>query len=253
MALFISPPYSSLLRSNGAGEAAGLSQAAVMPPQARRHDTPRLMTCDRQGEEPTGSTAFPAWHQISTETSPGSHRDSVQGSALWFSPAVRPGEVLHRMDGDVHGGSLQPPQRTVISTALAGPTADGKLDSPSHPPMLSFPSTYFKKKNHKKVLSNPFLFKTVWRQSPSPERRPSRASERGTTVAPMASLPPSASASSSLQKGVRGGGGNPVIPQPPKPRPRQETSHFTEESSEESWQGVWPELSLSPLSGSYLK
>ena len=96
-------------------------------------------------------------------------------------------------------------------------------------------------------------FETVWRQSPSQERRPSQASEHGMKIAPTAPLPPSASASSSLQKGVRGGGKNPVIPQPPRPRPRQETSHFTEESSEESWLGVRLELSLSPLSGSYLK
>lgn len=56
-----------------------------------------------------------------------------------------------------------------------------------------------------------------------------------------------------LAEGGWGGGRNPVIPQPPRPRPRQETSRFTEESSEESWLGVRLELSLSPLSGSYLK
>ena len=99
----------------------------------------------------------------------------------------------------------------------------------------------------------PGEFETVWRQSPSQERRPSQASECGMTIAPTAPLPPSTSASSSLQKGVRGGERNPVIPQPPRPRPRQDTSHFTEESSEESWLGVQLELSLSPVSGSYVK
>ena len=126
-------------------------------------------------------------------------RQDIPGQPLRLCPGLSP-PVLSCPQA--RGGSAQhgwrcarwrppAPQRTVISAALAGPAADGKLDSLSRPPVFSFPSTYLKKKkNHKKVLSNPFLFKTVWRQSPSPERRPSRASERGTTVAATASLPP---------------------------------------------------------------
>ena len=229
-----------------------------MPPQARHYDTPGLMTCDRQGDAPTGSTAFLSWHQISTETSPGSRRDSFQSSALWFSPAGtgRPGEVSAQRGWRCSRWGLQPPHRTGISAALAGPTAAGKLDSPSRPPVLSFPFTYFVFffKSQKGFLKPfPGEFETVWRQSPSQERRPSQASECGMTIAPTAPLPPSTPASSSLQKGVRGGERNPVIPQPPRPRPRQDTSHFTEESSEESWLGVQLELSLSPVSGSYVK
>ena len=111
--------------------------------------------------------------------------------------------------------------------------------------LFPLPLLFFFFKSQKGFLKLfPGGFETAWRQSPS---------ERGMKIAPTAPLPPSASASSSLQKGVRGGGKNPVIPQPPRPRPRQETSHFTEESSEESWLGVRLELSLSPLSGSYLK
>ena len=131
-----------------------------MPPQARHYDTPGLMTCDRQGDAPTGSTAFLSWHQISTETSPGSRRDSFQSSALWFSPAGtgRPGEVSAQRGWRCSRWGLQPPHRTGISAALAGPTAAGKLDSPSRPPVLSFPFTYFVFfLNHKKVFSNPFL------------------------------------------------------------------------------------------------
>lgn len=73
------------------------------------------------------------------------------------------------------------------------------------------------------------------------------------TIVPHGSLPLSASASSSLQKGVRGGGRNPVIPQPPDPPQAGDIPFTPEESSEESWLGVRLELSLSPLSGSYLK
>ena len=93
-----------------------------MPPQARHYDTPGLMTCDRQGDAPTGSTAFLSWHQISTETSPGSRRDSFQSSALWFSPAGtgRPGEVSAQRGWRCSRWGLQPPHRTGISAALAG-------------------------------------------------------------------------------------------------------------------------------------
>lgn len=50
--------------------AAGLSQAAVMPPWARRYDTSGLMTCDRQREVPMASRAFTSWHQLSTQKPP---------------------------------------------------------------------------------------------------------------------------------------------------------------------------------------
>lgn len=159
MCLIVSPPYSSLFRSNRAGEAAGLSQAAVMPRRPGA-DTPGLMmACDRQGDVPTGSTAFLSWHQISTETSPGSHRDSFQSSALCFSPAVTgsPGEVSAQRGWRC--SRWRPPaptQKSFPLHSLVQVLKESWTHLHAHQCSLSPPLTFFFL-HHKKVFSNPFL------------------------------------------------------------------------------------------------
>lgn len=97
---------------------------------------------------------------------PGQPRDSFQSSALCFSPAVtgRLGSFCTAWMGECSQWQPQPPQRTVISAALAGPSA-GRAGLCSRPPVLSFPSTYFFLKSQKGFLKPfPGGFEAVWRQ-----------------------------------------------------------------------------------------
>lgn len=208
-------------------------------------------TRPREAQPSYPGIRFPPRHPRAAAVTPSRARPS--GSLLLA--LADQGRFLHSVDGDVHGGASSPhTEQSFPLRSLVQLLQECWTRLHAHQCSLSPPLTFFFFKSQKGFLKLfPGGFETAWRQSPSQERRPSQASERGMKIAPTAPLPPSASASSSLQKGVRGGGKNPVIPQPPRPRPRQETSHFTEESSEESWLGVRLELSLSPLSGSYLK